>query len=44
MFQIPDESISSEANKEMDDVMLGVLLVTANILVIGVIAGTNELE
>lgn len=44
MFQIPDEAISSAAYKEVDDVMLTVLLVTANILVIAVIAGTSELN
>jgi len=42
LFQIPDEFISSAANKEVDDVMITVLLVTANILVIAVIAGTTE--
>ena len=40
MFQIPDEGISVAANKEVDDVLLSVLLVTTNILVIAVIAGT----
>lgn len=44
MFQISDEAISSAAYKEVDDVMLTVLLVTANILVIAVIAGTSELN
>lgn len=44
MSQIPDEAISSAAYKEVDDVMLTVLLVTANILVIAVIAGTSELN
>jgi len=42
LFQIPDEFISSAAYKEVDDVMITVLLVTANILVIAVIAGTTE--
>lgn len=44
VFQIPDEAISSAAYKEVDDIMLTVLLVTANILVIAVIAGTSELN
>lgn len=39
VFQIPGEEISSAVTKEVDDVMITVLLVTANILVIAVIAG-----
>lgn len=42
VFQIPEELISSAVTKEEDDVMFTVLLVTANILVIAVIAGRNE--
>ena len=42
MFQIPDEGISSASNKAVDDEMISVLLVTANVLVNAVIAGRNE--